>query len=134
MSMIKWNRDKGIFPTIPTFFDYMGWDDDLVSTFWNGKKLPAVNISEEKETFLVEVAVPGMKKDDFKISMDEGMLTISAETESEKETKVTNFPRREYNFETFERSFRLPENVAEENVLAKYENGVLKIQLNKVEF
>ena len=125
MSLIKWNRDKGFFPTIPSFFENVGWDDDFLASFWNGKRIPAVNISETEDTFLVEVAAPGMEKKDFKVSVEDGMLTISAEKEEKKEKKEKNFRRKEYSFESFERCFRLPENVKMEEVKAKYDNTAI---------
>ena len=134
MSLIKWNRNKDLFPAIPSFFDKIGWDDDFLASFWNGKKMPAVNISETDGTFLVEVAAPGMDKKDFHVSVEEGMLTISAEKEEKKEEKDKDFRRQEYNFHSFERCFRLPENVDMDDVKAKYDKGVLKISGNVWEF
>ncbi len=131
MSLINWNRHKDLFPSLPSFFERMGWDDDFMSNFWNGKSVPAVNISETDDNFLVEVAAPGMEKKDFNVSVEEGMLTISAEKKDEKETKEKNYCRQEYNFTSFERSFRLPDNVDADSVKAKYEDGLLKINLKK---
>lgn len=133
MSLINWNRNRELFPNIPSFFENAGWDDDFLSNIWNNRKMPAVNISETKDNFLVEVAAPGMEKKDFHVSVEDGMLTISAEKEEKKTEKKKNYRRQEYSFETFERCFRLPENVRTEEVEAKYDNGVLKINLKKAE-
>lgn len=133
MSLINWNRNRELFPNIPSFFENAGWDDDFLSTVWNNRKMPAVNISENKDNFLVEVAAPGMEKKDFHVSVEDGMLTISAEKEEKKTEKKKNYRRQEYSFESFERCFRLPENVKTEEVEAKYDNGVLKINLKKAE-
>jgi HSP20 family protein len=130
MSLIKWNPNR-LFPTIPSFFDVAGWDEDFMSSFMNGKHLPAVNISETDKTYLVEVAAPGMEKKDFHVKVEEGMLCVSAEKEEKKEVKEKDYKRREYNFESFDRRFSLPENVDEKNIKAKYEDGVLKITLVK---
>ncbi|MEZ4954128.1 MAG: Hsp20/alpha crystallin family protein [Saprospiraceae bacterium] len=133
MSLINWNRNRELFPNIPSFFENAGWDDDFLSTVWNNRKMPAVNISETKDNFLVEVAAPGMEKKDFHVSVENGMLTISAEKEEKKTEKKKNYRRQEYSFESFERCFRLPENIKTEKVEAKYDNGVLKISLQKAE-
>ena len=130
MSLIKWNRNR-LFPTIPSFFDVAGWDEDFMSAFWDGKRMPAVNISETDKNFLLEMAAPGMEKKDFHVKVDEGMLSISAEKEEKKEVDEKDYKRREYNFESFDRRFSLPENVDTKNIKAKYEDGVLKITLEK---
>jgi len=132
MSIIRWNRDRDFFPAIPSFFERMGWDDDFLPAFWNGKQMPAVNISETEKEFLVELAAPGMTKKDFHVTVEEGMLKISAEKEEKKEEKEKDYHRREYNFASFERLFRLPENVNPDVVKARYEEGVLKITLQKM--
>lgn len=120
-----------MFPAMPSFFQNMGWDDDFLASFWNGKKMPAVNISETDDTFLVELAAPGMEKKDFQVSVEEGVLTIRSEKEEKKEEKEKNYRRQEYSFESFERCFRLPDNVNADAVNAKYDNGILKISLKK---
>ncbi|MBD3635899.1 MAG: Hsp20/alpha crystallin family protein [Crocinitomicaceae bacterium] len=95
-------------------------------------EVPAVNISEDDNNFDISVAVPGMNKEDFNISIDDGVMTISAETKSENEEKEENFTRREYNYSSFERRFTLPENAKEDAVEASYKNGILKIQIPKL--
>ncbi len=95
--------------------------------------IPAVNITEHKEEYLVSLAVPGMKKDDFKIDVDANMLTISSEKEENKEEKDKKFTRKEYNYSSFSRTFTLPEEINKEKIEAKYENGVLKIALPRKE-
>jgi HSP20 family protein len=95
--------------------------------------IPAVNITEHKDEYLVSLAVPGMKKDDFKIDLDGNMLTISSEKEENKEEKDKKFTRKEYNYSSFSRSFTLPEEINKEKIEAKYEDGVLKIALPRKE-
>ena len=95
--------------------------------------LPAVNIIEEEKEFLIELAAPGMSKKDFHIEVENGMLTISAEKEMEKEDEKKNFTRKEYSFAQFSRSFTLPENVSDEKIKAHYEDGILKLQVAKKE-
>lgn len=96
-------------------------------------KIPAVNITEQNHEYLVSLAVPGMKKDDFKIDVDGNMLTISSEKEETKEEKEKKFTRKEYNYSSFSRSFTLPEEVNKEKIEAKYENGILQIALPRKE-
>ncbi len=94
---------------------------------------PAVNITEHRDEYMVSLAVPGMKKDDFKIDIDGNMLTVSSEQEESKEEKDKKFTRKEYNYSSFCRSFTLPEEINREKIEAKYEEGVLKISLPRKE-
>jgi len=94
--------------------------------------IPAVNVKEEPENFMIEVAVPGMKKEDFKIEINQGVLMISAKAEESKEEKDENFVRREFSYRNFNRSFWLPENVKSEAINANYDQGMLQIKLPKI--
>ena len=96
-------------------------------------QVPAVNITEQKDDYLVSLAVPGLKKDDFKIDVEGNMLTISSEKEETKEEKDKKFTRKEYNYSSFSRSFSLPEEINKEKIEASYEDGVLKISLPRKE-
>lgn len=93
--------------------------------------LPAVNIKETEKEFMIEMAAPGMTKKDFEISIENGILNISAENKMEKEEKEENYTRREFNYTNFTRSFTLPENINEEKIVANYEDGILKLHLSK---
>ncbi len=93
--------------------------------------MPAVNIIENKTDFEISVAVPGMKKSDFDVKVENGMLCITAEHEESKEEKDANYTRQEFNYNSFERRFSLPENTNPEKVNAVYKNGVLKLNLKK---
>ena len=95
--------------------------------------VPAVNITEEDNSYKVTVAAPGMSKKDFNIDVEGNMLTISAEKEEEKEESDKKFNRKEYNYSSFSRSFTLPEEVAKEEISAKYDNGILMLTLPKNE-
>jgi HSP20 family protein len=95
--------------------------------------VPGVNIMEFKEDYRIELAVPGLKKDDFKIEVEGNLLTISAEKEIQFEEKFEQFTRQEFNYTNFSRTFTLPEYVVNENIQAKYEDGVLRIVLPKKE-
>jgi len=95
--------------------------------------VPAVNIVENEKGFLIEMAAPGLTKKDFNIAIENGLLTISAEKKVEKEEENKNYTRKEYSFEEFSRSFTLPENVSEDKIKAHYEDGILKLELAKME-
>jgi len=95
--------------------------------------IPAVNIQESEKQFLIELAAPGMKKDDFKINLDNQVLTISKEENKEKEEKKDNYTRREFVYNSFSRSFRLPKTILVDKIKADYKNGILMISLPKDE-
>lgn len=131
MSLIKFNNR---FPLI----------DSMFGDLWNNERLffddfslrnqimPAVNIKEHKDTFEIEVAAPGLTKKDFKVKIENDLLMISAEKTSKKEEKEEGYSRREFNYNSFNRSIALPESVnMDKKVEAHYENGILKIVLNK---
>lgn len=94
---------------------------------------PSVNVIETKEAFRVEVAAPGLEKQDFKLHLEKDILTISAQKEHKEEVKEERFTRREFNFSAFKRSFTLPEHVDVNGINAAYNNGVLSINLPKKE-
>ncbi len=97
--------------------------------------IPAVNIIDKFPNFVVELAAPGLKKDDFTIEVEEDTLRITSKRVEEKkeESENSRFSRREFNYTSFERSFKLPENIQTENIQANYENGVLRVTLPKME-
>jgi HSP20 family protein len=95
--------------------------------------LPAVNIKESEIGFELELAIPGKKKEDFNIEVDNDVLTVSMETKSEDETSEENYTRREFSYTSFKRSFTLPETVDNEKIKASYENGILTFKLPKKE-
>ena len=95
--------------------------------------LPRVNITEEKDSYNLSLAAPGLHKKDFKIDVDGNMLTISAQKEENKEQKEESFTRREYNYSSFSRSFTLPEEIELDKINATYDGGVLKLLLPKNE-
>jgi HSP20 family protein len=95
--------------------------------------VPSVNVRETPKEYILEVAAPGLERKDFNIEVDNRTLTISAEKEEKKEEKSEDngYSRREYSFNSFSRSFTLPEDSKESNIDAKYENGILKLTLPK---
>jgi len=114
------------FFNVDDFFDG-GWINK-----WQ-KDYPAVNISEDEKIYAVEVIAPGFRKDDFKLKVEDDLLTISAETKSEKKEPENGreFTRREYSYSSFTRSFRLPDNVKDDSISASYQDGILKLELPK---
>lgn len=122
---------------MPSVFDdfFKPWNEWFDNGGIWGKmiNLPAVNITEHKDQYEVALAVPGMKKEDFKIDVDGNMLTISSEKEETKEEKEKKFTRKEYNYSSFSRTFTLPEEINKEKIEAMYEDGVLKIALPRKE-
>jgi len=96
--------------------------------------VPAVNIKENDKEVIIDVAAPGLSKKDFEISVENNTLTISANKEVEKVEEGTNFVKKEFGYENFQRSFTLPEDIFDvENIKAAYKNGVLEIVVPKKE-
>lgn len=121
-------QKSNLFPLNPMFSDLFE-NDFLSSKFANN--LPAVNIKENTSEFKVEVAAPGLKKNDFKITTEDGLICICARHEDTREEKDENYTRKEYNFNSFSRTFALPDNVKDDEIKAKYEDGILKLSLPK---
>jgi HSP20 family protein len=96
-------------------------------------RFPTVNVIENDKDFKLEMAVPGMEKKDFRIHVENDMLTVSSEKKEETNEKKENYTRREFSFSSFSRSFRLPENCLPDKIDAKYEDGILKLVLPKKE-
>ena len=132
MKLMK--RNNGFFPTLWSGFADDDWfrTPDLMN--W-GSTTPAVNILETEDGFKVELAVPGMKKEDFTIDLDKDMLTISAEDKFENEEKnaEARYTRREFSYKSFKRSFTLPKTIDGDKITAAYNEGVLEIVLPKKE-
>jgi HSP20 family protein len=138
MSIIKRRNHDG-FTDLPLFFNDMFTKDLFnwgLGNFSNtGTTIPAVNVKETADSFEVEMAAPGMKKDDFKIELDGTMLTISSEKQTQEEEKEgEKYSRKEFSYQSFYRSFQLPKEVVDaEKINAKYENGVLHLLIPKRE-
>lgn len=137
-SLVKSNGT--FFPTIPSLLDDFFTRDWLDSSLANwrdsGATLPAVNVMETSDDFRIEVAAPGMKRGDFKVELDNNMLTISSQREEQSEQKDAqeNYTRREFSYQAFQRSFSLPENkVLGDKISARYVDGILHVTVPKSE-
>jgi len=130
MSLIKRSDWPILSGSMPSDF----FDDRFFNPSWSGgRAMPAVNIKENDKNYEVELAAPGYDKKDFSISLDHGLLTVSAEKREEKEQKEDNYTRREFGYSSFSRSFNLPTNTNEEHIDAKYIDGVLRLTIDKQE-
>jgi HSP20 family protein len=133
MTLVKFNNrnNNALLP---------GFNDDFESifndTFFNDRMLarvPAVNISETEEHYHLELAAPGLKKQDFKISLDRNVLNISVEQQNENKEADKRFSKREFSYSSFVRSFTLPDLADQGRIDAAYEDGVLKVDIAKKE-
>ncbi len=133
MSIVKYDSfapARGLKNLFDDFFnrnlaDFIG-NDFTIST-------PSVNVVEESNEYRIEVAAPGLDKQDFNVSVENGYLNISAKRENQTETKEERYTRREFNFTSFQRSFQLPDHINAEQIGATYDKGVLSITLPKRE-
>ena len=136
-AMTLMRRTNPYWPSLNTFFDdFLTKDffDNKWSNFSDtGTTIPAVNIVESKDDFQVEMAAPGMSKNDFNIELDNDTLTISSLKEDAREEKDRNYSRREFSYQAFRRSFYLPNTVEAEKINATYQNGVLRLLIPKKE-
>lgn len=123
-------RNDDLFSNWPSIFeDFFGNDFFKKSV---GTTLPAVNVKENENSFKIEMAIPGKKKEDLKINLENNVLTISSEHKEETEDKNENYTRKEFHYTSFQRSFALPENLVEQDKIeATYENGLLVINIPK---
>lgn len=138
MSIVK-RKNGSLLPANPRmlfddFFnrELFNWGNNNFSSTLT--TIPSVNIKENTENFEVEVAAPGMEKQDFEITMEGSLLTISSSKKNQTEEDNGNYTRREFSYQSFQRSFQLPKDVVDEDrIEAKYENGVLRLTIPKTE-
>ncbi len=134
MSLVKFqegnNRNvlaPGFSDIFESFFNDSFLSDRMIS------RVPAVNVAETDDGYHIELAAPGLKKEDFKIDLDRNMLNISVEKKSEETESNKKYNKREYSYTSFVRSFTLPDSADEGNIEAEYNDGVLKIKIAKRE-
>jgi HSP20 family protein len=125
MRIVKYNNNK-VFPSLMNEF----FNDDLRMNLINSNySVPSVNSIESDDSFEIDLAVPGMKKDDFTIQLNDKVLVISSENTNSVDS--ANMRLNEFNYSSFQRSFRVPETVELDKIKANYKNGILKIKLPK---
>jgi HSP20 family protein len=138
MFNLKIMEDKAMLPTISkrTFSPFLSsiFDEDFFPVLTSRtSSMPAVNIKENEKNFILELAVPGMDKKDLKIDINEDVLTISSETKNEAEEEKDGYKRKEFSYSSFCRSFYIPENINREKIGASYKDGILNVELPKLE-
>ncbi|MBK0383447.1 Hsp20/alpha crystallin family protein [Pedobacter sp. SD-b] len=133
MTLVKFNNDKRVngYSTFNELFDSV-FNQDFINK-QPVSKVPSVNVSETEDHFFLELAAPGMKKEDFKINVDKDVLKISAEVKSEETEENKKFNRKEFNYSSFVRSFNLPELIDHSKIDASYADGILNISIAKKE-
>ena len=125
MRIVKYNNNN-VFPSLINEF----FNDDFGMNFLNrSHSVPSVNSLENNDSFEIDLAVPGMKKEDFTIELNDKVLVISSETSNTMENDKMRL--NEFNFSSFQRSFRVPDSVDQDKIKANYKNGILKIKLPK---
>ena len=136
MTLVKFNPNanvkknglmNGFNDVFDSIFNDTFFSDRLMS------RVPAANISESSDHYHVELAAPGLKKEDFKLSLERDVLSISVEQAAQNDAQERNFNKREFSYSSFVRSFTLPESADKNGIEAKYENGVLCINIPKRE-
>lgn len=125
MRIVKYNNNN-VFPSLINEL----FNDDFGMNFLNrSHSVPSVNSLENNDSFEIDLAVPGMKKEDFTIELNDKVLVISSETSNTMENDKMRL--NEFNFSSFQRSFRVPDSVDQDKIKANYKNGILKIKLPK---
>ena len=129
-------RNVATLPSLSSWVDNFFENNlgtEFMSNFNTGITLPAVNIKETNDQFVLELAIPGMKKSDFSIEVDNKILSISSEVKTENQMEESTYTRREFGYSSFKRTFTLPGNVESDRVNANYRDGILLVMLPKRE-
>jgi HSP20 family protein len=134
-------EDKAMMPilktrnSVPSIVDEF-FGNNLLTDFWNidsSHSVPSVNLVEAKDEYRIEVAAPGLHKEDFKINLNNDELTISSEKSKTEEKKEERYMRKEFSYTSFSRSFILPESVSSDKIYAEHKNGILNVHIPKKE-
>lgn len=136
MTLIKWQNplmglEKKNNTSIDNFFNDFFGTGLMQQEYANF--VPSVNITENEKSYTIEASAPGFEKEDFKIHIEDGVLSISGEHKTNNSHSGKGFIRKEFNYGSFTRTFNLVDLVDEDNIAAKYENGILKLELPKNE-
>lgn len=135
MTLVKFPNklmdSKRVNPFVNSVFDSLFDDSSAVNKFTNS--VPAINISENEDAFMIELAAPGLQKSDFIIQLDQDALMVSVEKKEEVEKEEKYYSKKEFSYSAFTRSFTLPETVDYNNIDAVYAEGILTITVGKKE-
>ena len=132
MSLIKFNNGSKTNALNPGFNDI--FESVFNDTFFSDRmvsRVPAVNISETQDHYVIEMAAPGLNKEDFKVNLDRNMLTVSVEQKQEQTQENRQYNKREFSYSSFVRSFALPDSADDAQIEAQYTNGMLCIHVAK---
>ena len=136
MTLIKFNKPAQRLAN-PAFHnlisDLLENDFPAFRPFGNGTGLPAVNISENDKNFHLELSIPGFSKEEIELAIDQDTLNVSGEKKTTSEQEEKRYSRKEFSYQNFKRSFTLPENIDQEKIAARFEHGILLIELPKKE-
>ena len=130
MTLVKWNPTRSVMTDFDRIFDSM-FTNDLPRFSLVESWMPAVDVNETDTEFLLSADIPGLDKKDVSIDIHDGVITIEGERAIDNEKSTDDYRIRERQLGSFNRSFRLPDNVNEVKVAAKFKNGVLKVTLPK---
>ena len=136
MKLVRFNQPENPFLGLEynNLFNHL--DTMFPSKSFNNvayNNIPAVNVKENEGNFEIEIAAPGLKKENFKLSLHENRLTISTKKAENQEEKTEKYSRQEFNYTSFQRTFTLPKNVDGEKIEATYTDGILHVGLPKKE-
>ena len=134
MTLIKFQhpRVKRFFENEVNFPGFNNAFDSLLKMDYNyGEVTPSVNVTENDQEFTMEYLVPGFKKEEIKIALEQNVLTVKAERKSESTDEQKRYTRKEFSFNSYKRSFTLPESIDAEKLTAKHEHGILSIVIPK---
>lgn len=127
-------KGNGLWPSTSSVDQFL--QDNIINRrneMMGGNGVPKVNIVENNEEFLVEMAAPGMKREEFHVELDNDVLVIWAEVSGNEEEKSNSYTRKEFSYDSFRRSFHLPNTVEVDKIRAKYQDGMLRLQIPKKE-
>ncbi|GAB4251678.1 MAG: Hsp20/alpha crystallin family protein [Vicingaceae bacterium] len=129
MKLFKWK--KGERPVFPKFIESLFGKKikDAVNKDENVSNVPQVNVEDKTENFKLTMALPGFRKEDIKIEVEQNVLNVYSDKTVEEKEESKNYIRQEFAYEAFKRSFILPENAKTNDIIAKYENGILTIEI-----
>ncbi|GIV34437.1 MAG: heat-shock protein [Chitinophagales bacterium] len=130
MTLIKWRGESDVPSVFSSWIEDFFNETGFPRRAWANTS-PAVNIRETDNSFVLEVAAPGFNKEDFNLSVENDVLTISGNKETKSEKEESGYTRKEFSYSSFTRSFTLPESVNSENISAAYTNGILTVTLPK---